>query len=156
VDESINEEGFAPASQYVQRVATFLDVATSWCRRQGLSVEHSVVALREEKIPEYQAPSLRISKDGVVLANIVPAGSRVIGAQGRLDVIGRITRHALLFYGPGDSASDASPLGGSAPARTRLKVEGWCWIEARIRPAKRVDEGLFLDLLTDVSDYDFT
>jgi hypothetical protein len=156
VDESTNEDGFAPSSQYVQRVAAFLDVATGWCRRHGLSVEHGVVPLREEKIAEYQAPSLRISKDGVVLANIVPAGSRVIGAQGRLDLIGRITRHALLFYGPEDSVPDASPTGGKASGRARPRVEGWCWIEARIRPAKRVEEGLFLDLLTDVSDYEFS
>jgi hypothetical protein len=43
-----------------------------------------------------------------------------------------------------------------APVRTSLVDEdGWYWIEATIRRPKPIDESLFLDLVTDVSDSEF-
>ncbi|MFM0505170.1 hypothetical protein [Paraburkholderia caffeinilytica] len=155
------DAGFSSV-EYVQRVTTFLGEVSGWCRERGLTVERDAVTLSEEQMAQYDAPCLYISKDGVSVAKILPAGSKIIGAHGRVDLIGRVTRHAFLFYvGKGPAFSTQTIIGGktvtssSTPMLSGVDGEGWYWIEARVRRAKRVEESLFLDLLTDVSDYEF-
>ena len=156
------EDAGSSSVEYVQRVTTFLGRVSAWCREHGLTVERDAVTLNEELMAQYDAPSLYIANDGVPVAKILPVGSKIIGAHGRVDLIGRVTRHALLFYvGKGPAFSTQTIAGGkttissSTPMRSGVDEDGWYWIEARVRRAKRVDESLFLDLLTDVSDYEF-
>ncbi|WP_434109448.1 hypothetical protein [Paraburkholderia caffeinilytica] len=155
------DAGFSSA-EYVQRVTTFLEEVSGWCRDHGLTVERDAVTLSEELMTQYDVPSLYISKDGVSVAKILPVGSKIIGARGRVDLIGRVTRHAFLFYvGKGSAFSTQTIVGektttsSSTPMLSGVDGDGWYWIEARVRRAKRVEESLFLDLLTDVSDYEF-
>jgi hypothetical protein len=152
------EHAHYSAQEYVQRVISFLHEMSGWCKDRGLTVEGGAVTLREELIAPYEAASLQISRDGVSLAKVVPVGSRIIGALGRVDLIGRVARHPIIYYAEsGLTLWTQSSADGKAPARKRPGVEGdgWYWIEAGIRRPKRVDESLFLDLLTDVSDYEF-
>jgi hypothetical protein len=125
-------------------------------------VDGDVVTLREEHMAAYEAPSLYISKDGVSVAKVLPVGSKIVGAQGRVDLTGRMARHALLFHpGKGSVLSRQTTAGretthsSSAPTLSTVYGDGWYWIEATVRRPKCVDESLFLDLLTDVSDYEF-
>ncbi|MFM0646604.1 hypothetical protein PQR14_19945 [Paraburkholderia bryophila] len=155
------DAGFS-AVEYVQRIATFLEQVTAWCGEQGLTVERGAVTLNEELMARYDAPSLYIKKDGASLARIMPVGSKIVGAHGRVDLIGRVARHAFLFYvgkSPAFStqtvASGKGRIPSSIPMRSGIDRDGWYWIEAIVRRPKRVDESLFLDLLTDVSDYEF-
>lgn len=155
------DAGFA-AVEYVQRVTTFLGEVSAWCREHDLTVERDAVTLNEELMARYDAPSLYIKKDGASLARIMPVGSRIVGAHGRVDLIGRVARHALLFYvGKSPAFSTQTIAGGktgissSTPMRPGVNGDGWYWIEALVRRPKRIDESLFLDLLTDVSDYEF-
>jgi hypothetical protein len=74
VTESKTKHPLLSPEEYVQRVSTFLSEATGWCKDQGLTVENDVVTLREEFVAEYEAPSLYISKDGALLAKILPVG----------------------------------------------------------------------------------
>lgn len=148
--------------EYVQRVTTFLGEVSTWCKEHALTVEYDAVTLSEERMAPYDAPSLHIAKDGVSLAKILPVGSKIIGALGRVDLIGRVTRHAFLFYvHKGPMISTRTTVGAktttssSTPMLSGIDGDGWYWIEARVRRPKRVDESLFLDLLTDVSDYEF-
>jgi len=160
--ESKTEQALFSSEEYVLRVTAFLRETSGWCTDHGLAVEGGVVTLREELIAEYEAPSLYISKDGVSLAKILPVGLRILCARGRVDLIGRVARHALLFQvGKGPALSTQTIVGGkttsssSAPLLSRVDRDGWYWIEAQVRRPKRVEESLFLDLLTDVSDYEF-
>jgi hypothetical protein len=155
------DTGFSSV-EYVQRVTTFLVQVSAWCRAHGLTVERDAVTLSEELMAKYDAPILYIAKDGVSVAKILPVGSKIIGAHGRVDLIGRVTRHAFLFYvGKGPAFSMQTNAGGktttssSTPMLSEVDEDGWYWIEARVRRAKHVDESLFIDLLTDVYDYEF-
>jgi hypothetical protein len=78
------------SEEYVQRVETLLAAASGWCNDHGLTVKTGVVKLREELVPEYEAPSLYISKDGMSLARMIPVGLRILCASGRIDLIGRL------------------------------------------------------------------
>jgi hypothetical protein len=162
MNELKSEYALLSSEEYVSRVATFLGQASGWCSDRGLSFGNDVVTLREERLGEYDAPSLHISKDGVPLAKIIPVGAGIIGAHGRVDLIGRLARHPLLFFvEKGKTYLTQSHVGGQAASSSSERMfsgvdgEGWYWIEAHIRRPKRMDESLFLDLLTDVSDYEF-
>jgi hypothetical protein len=162
VTEPKTEHALFSAEEYVRCVTAFLRQASAWCNDRGLSVENGILTLREERMAEYEAPSLHISKDGVSVAKILPVGSKIIGAHGRVDLVGRVARHAFLFYvGTGPAFSTQTLVGGkttsssSAPLLAGVDAGDWYWIEARVRRAKRVEESLFVDLLTDVSDYEF-
>jgi hypothetical protein len=162
VAEPRTEDAGFSSVEYVQRVTTFLEEVSAWCREHGLTVERDAVTLSEELMTQYDAPSLYIAKDGVSVAKILPVGSKIIGAHGRVDLIGRVARHAFLFYvekGPAFStrtiAGGKTTTSSSTPMLSGVDGDGWYWIEARVRRPKRVDESLFLDLLTDVSDHEF-
>ncbi|WCM21130.1 hypothetical protein NDK50_06645 [Paraburkholderia bryophila] len=160
--EPKTEDAGFPAVEYVQRIATFLEEVSAWCGEHGLAVERGAVTLNEELMARYDAPSLYIKKDGASLARIMPVGSKIVGAHGRVDLIGRVARHALLFYAGKIPAFSTQALAGgktgvspSTSMRSGVDRDGWYWIEALVRRPKRIDESLFLDLLTDVSDYEF-
>ncbi|MFK4448503.1 hypothetical protein ABH944_008529 [Caballeronia udeis] len=156
------EQHAEKAQLFVERVRAFLVRAREWCTERDLTVQDNVVELNEQGMPKYHAPSLHISKDGVSLAKIEPLGAAIIGAQGRIDLIGPVARHAFLFHvGKGPGISIRAIVNGQATSETSRPMlsgidgDDWYWIEAKVRRAKRVDESLFLDLLTDVSDYEF-
>jgi hypothetical protein len=162
MDEQRAEQNIDKVEQYLQRVRAFLAQTREWCADRDLTVLNDVTELKEEGIPKYQAPSLCISKDNVSLAEVVPFGSAIIAAQGRIDLIGKFARHAFLFRVGEDPSVGIrfSPAGittrdSSRPRLSRVDRDGWYWVEARVRRAKHVDESLFIDLLTDVSDYEF-
>ncbi|ALM82474.1 hypothetical protein [Bordetella sp. N] len=151
----------ASSQQYVHRVEALLRDAESWCRSQGLQTDAFTATLREEGVEAFQAPGLDISKDGLSLAQLVPVGSRVIAADGRVDLVGQLASHSFLFYvGLGPEFKSATIVDGQTIHASRrmlrgLDGDGWYWIESNVRKAKRVDESLFIDLFTDVSDYEF-
>src|SRR5262245_20939411 len=149
----LESERIAISSEaFVRRVTSFLNDASGWCRDRGLTVENGVVTLREERIPEYQAPSLSISKEGVSLARILPAASKTGGAEGRVVLIGSLARHALLFCLRNRPLYSAQNMFGEQGARTlssrrrsAADGEGWYWIEATVLRPKRVEENVFVD-----------
>jgi len=163
VIESKTEDGAQAAEEYVQRVSAFLKQVRGWCEEYDLVMKEGVTTLREEDMPDYDAPSLAISVEGVNVATIVPVGSKILCAQGRVDIKGLLTRHSLLFRlgaGPRYPYLTRADFGQKVPRRLMrpnraVEQDGWYWIEGHIRKPKLVDKSLFLDLLTDVSDYEF-
>ncbi|HVE09781.1 MAG TPA: hypothetical protein VNE00_21170 [Paraburkholderia sp.] len=148
--------------EYVQRVTHFVEEVSGWCKDRELTVERGAVSLREQAVAPYEAASLKILKDGILLGSMVPVGSRVIGAEGRVDLIGRVARHALLYHlGNGPVFWRQTGTGGNAASSPSRRIrygvhcDGWYWTEATILKPKHIDKDLFLDLLTDVSDYEF-
>lgn len=149
---------------YRHRVAAFMAQAQGWCTARGLVVDELPTALLEEALPKYEAASLRIfTPDRQPLAELLPTGSAIIGALGRIDLRGTLARHAFLFQTGGEPTISLGATTGdgrtssntSRPIVSGIDNDGWYWHEASVRRAKRVDESLFLDLLTDVSDYEF-
>ncbi len=147
--------------QYLHRVDALLRDATEWCERRGLQVDIRPHDLNEEREGKYEAPALVISKDGKLVAKLIPVGSDIIAANGRVDIIGPVTFHNLLFYGDYDPGFKSATIvrrqpGGVLRARLvrRVKEDGWFWIESWVRRAVLLDEALFIDLLEDVFGHD--
>jgi hypothetical protein len=144
---------------YLERLNAFLAQVRAWCEVRNLVLAETKVDLNEEGLPRYEASGLRISTlDGRLLASLTPIGSAIIGAQGRVDLAGRMATHALLYHTKQDPALSVRINGKSErskPLLSGVDSDSWYWVEAKVRKARRVDESLFIDLLSDASDYDF-
>ncbi|WP_321871712.1 hypothetical protein [Paraburkholderia tropica] len=151
------------ASTYLEHLKSLYEDVREWCAKRGLQVVEGAVEMNEQGLPHYEAPKITITRDGAPVAELVPLGAAIIGARGRVDLKGRLSRHAFLFQvGRGPSITIRATHEGSTshdgPARPMIQGidgDGWYWLESHARRAKRVDEALFGDLLADVSDYDF-
>ena len=150
--------------QYQECVTAFMAEAQAWCDTHGLVTDEITVELLEEGLPKYSATGLHIlTAERKRLAELLPTGSAIIGALGRIDLRGALARHPFLLQtgtGPSISISSTTPDGKTTsdtplPLISGIRDDGWYWYEAFVRRPKRVDESLFLDLLTDVSDYEF-
>lgn len=159
--ESKTEDGILHAEKYLQRIEMLSKDVRGWCAAHNLTVTEESVTLREMDVPDYDAPVLKISSGGVVLARLEPVASRVMCAEGRVDLIGRFTRQMLLFrITEGPTYPMPHILGLKNPGTFELPgsvatQDGWYWTESHLRRLKPITEILFLDLLTDVSDYEF-
>lgn len=165
--EDVNavEEVDEKVTAYQERVSAFMEQARVWCTSHGLRVECLPAVIIESCAPKYLAPSLRIlnEQSDALVAELLPTGSAIIGALGRIDLKGRFARHALLYQiGNVSQNSTNAALSDDTTSRETRRLaysghagDGWYWREAWIRKAKLVDEELFLELLTDVSDHEF-
>lgn len=146
---------------FTQRVNALLADVVTWCGARGFQIEHTSRTLNEEEVGRYDVPALRISWEGLRVGEVVPIGSRIIAADGRVDLVGRMLSHELLFVvGKGPAYKTYTIVNGKEcsvmrPLLRDINGDGWYWVESTLRRARRVDEALFMDLLTDVSDYDF-
>lgn len=157
-------EAEAQVQLYKERCALFMAQAQNWCGTHGLAVREITTELLERGLPDYHASGLHISTaEGQSIAELLPAGALILGGLGRIDVKGALARHVLLFHLESEpetathSARRYKIPPGHPPRRRRSAIDaaGWYWHEAIIRRPKLVDEDLFLDLLTDVSDYEY-
>ncbi|MGS1035951.1 hypothetical protein [Burkholderia glumae] len=146
--------------KYLERVRAFETEVRRWCEARQLTIVEHTADLFEPFVEKYQAPALKVLLgDGSQIAELVPAGSNIIGALGRIDLIGRMARHPFLFYsgkGPAIAINVAGQPGPTPqPIVAGIDGEGWYWLETSITRAKRVDETLFIDLLSDATDHEF-
>lgn len=152
------EQPIEKVAEYLERLNAFLAQTRAWCTARNLVLAETGVELNEEGLSRYQAPGLSISTvDGTLLATLKPIASAVIAAEGRVDLVGRITTHAFLFqtaHGPMISVRTNGKGERLQPMFRGINGDGWYWIEAVMRKARLVDEELFIDLLFDVSDHD--
>jgi len=162
MNEQSIEQHAGKAKLYVDRVRELLTQVRGWCEERQLNIWSDSTELNEELMPKYSAPKLAIStNDGLTIARIVPMGAAIIGAQGRVDLIGQFSRHAFLYHvgmGPTVAVTVGTMRAGDPlrkPILSGVDGDGWYWIEASVRRAKQVEEELFIELLTDVSDYEF-
>lgn len=129
----------------------------------NLRASRGVIELHEEAIGRYEAPTLTIQDSGgSKVADLVPVGAWIIGAEGRVDLVGSLGRESLMYMAEGGpqfttkaTNSGKAKAEHSTPLFRGVEQAGWYWIE-RWRPsrARRLEEELFMDLLSEVSDYD--
>ncbi|MGA2027016.1 MAG: hypothetical protein ABSH17_08110 [Syntrophobacteraceae bacterium] len=147
--------------EYLERLRNLYDSVLPWCQKQGLNVTQEEAKLVEENLGAYTAPALIITASGSIIANLKPIGTNIIGASGRVDIIGSLDKDSLVYLEVGGPSIKTSVSTGgkvieqsSKPFFKGVTREGWYWIEERrLGRARIFDEQLFLDLLTEVSDY---
>lgn len=148
--------------EYVSRLEALYSDVAKWVKGAGLKFSRGQIEIREEIPGSYSVPTLVIlDADGNKLADLLPVGAWLIGAEGRVDLVGLMDRNSLVYLetgGPSITTRIKAGDGGSEelsrPLFKGVEHPGWYWIaDTRLGRARPVTKELFLDLLREVSDY---
>ncbi len=145
---------------FLDSIADLYKSIEGWVKLQSISITREEVELNEEFYGIYKADKLVLKRDGVILADIIPIGARVIGANGRVDMVGEFDKVIILYFEKSGPAMTTTTTGIQFPSVYRffrdVKERGWYWLEdTRREKAHKLDRELFYELLTEVSDYEF-
>lgn len=151
---------------YLERIEQLYADVTTWCRDWSLNHSGRPTSINEERHGIYEAPVLVLTDlENQRLAELVPYGESVLGAHGRVDLLGVAGRREKLVYllkgGPTLTTRIATGAHGETAERTQplyrgVDTEGWYWVSAgSIRRAYRLNKEVFGDLLSAVTGDEF-
>jgi hypothetical protein len=134
----------------------------SWMDSNGLNTKLLNIEIVEEVSGRYNIDKLiiynRVNKQ---IAAIEPVSSRVIGANGRVDLVGKYDKLIIVYLEQGGPELISREIEADQHNTSisqffeGVQNAGWYWIEDRLRgKAHLLDKKLFLDLLSEVSDYE--
>lgn len=156
----------AALDKYLARIRTLLMDCEKWSIGRGLKVTRGETLINEERHGQYQAPTLMLDDNhGKRLAEVIPFGEAILGAWGRVDVVGEYGKREKIVYlstgGPTITTSIQGGDGSGGEVITRslyrgVEAEGWYWVSpSPIRRAYSLTPEVFVDLLSAVSDHEF-
>ncbi len=149
---------------YLEQTESLYASIEQWLAPTGVQTTRDEVELLEEDFGAYTAPAMTIKNGGGrAIARMKPVAAKVLGGDGRVDLIGNHQQHILILLTEegGPKVKGYLPSGtGRETVMTQLyrgvEEPGWYWIESSRRGrAYKVDRVLFFDLLSGASDYVF-
>jgi hypothetical protein len=147
-------------AEFLDELDDFYDEVEAWVKDQGLETARGEKQIREEEFGIYNAPTLQIRQGERIIARLDPVGASIIGADGRVDLKGRVTSEIIsLFEKPRPSIAipqtfeEVASSQRAHPFYPDITESGWYWIEFRVRGrARRMSKELFIELLRRVSN----
>lgn len=141
---------------YNERLQSLYGDVIRWLKEADIPFTHLVEdhALAEEHIGHYVAKKLIINQDGEILAKFIPVGLLIIGAEGRVDLVGKSGKEILVYFSEGGPEMiTGMSVGDNMIAENAVKIygqkrEGWHWIDDRITGKQpEFTKDIFLALL---------
>ena len=159
----MNEQKEYVLDRFLKNIDELYDKISSWLSLYGLTTIQEGIEINEEASGTYTTNKLIIQdKKKETVASIIPVGAWVIGANGRVDLIGKFDKVIIVNLEKSEPAlSTTIKVGVNQETLTRpfykgIKKTGWYWIEDKRRgKAHLLGKNLFLELLSEVSDYEF-
>ncbi len=157
----MNTTQMEATAKFLSRLSDLYSNISNWVQPQYLRVVRFNMKLNEEAYGKYDVEKLSIiDANGKRIGELLPVGASVIGAEGRVDLIGDVDQEILVYLDDGGPHFTTEiEVGGQQERRTTplyrgVEEDGWYWIEIRrLSRARRLDQALFLDLLAEVSDH---
>ena len=148
---------------YRQNVSTLFEQVKTWMEDIPFSTKEESIELNEEKSGRYSISKLVIfDENDHLLAELAPSAAWVIGAKGRMDLVGEFEREILVYLDAAPS-KPVFPSKHDNPEKEKFRLykgieqDGWYWIESKhLMRSHIVNQELFLDLLAEVSNYEFS
>jgi len=133
---------------YLQRVNQLYANIQNWLWHEPLVVTRSELEI-EEVLGRYHVPKLTIATNqGEQLVDLAPAGASVCNAEGLIMVEGWLDSAYVLYLQTGGLYSGKSK---------EIRTDGWYWKEQRLDiPPRLLDKSCLLELITQVSDHEFS
>lgn len=150
-------------SEYCRGLEDLYAAVRSWLSSSGFRTIRDTTSLHETATGRYQAPVLRIlRKDGSHLATLMPKGAWIIGAKGRVDLVGPMDIQPILLLASGGPALTTTTTikGEEIERHTRpffkgVDREGWYYIDdSSPAIARHLTKDAFLSLLERVAGYE--
>jgi hypothetical protein len=139
--------------KYLSSLKELFSELKQWAEQDGLSVLESEVVIDEPRPGKYKASKLTVfDPEGKAMAEVVPIGAWIIGADWRVDVVGHLESENLVYWASGAPEVEPAYEHPAFKDRNRLfkgaSESGWYWIESkRLGRAKPLDKELFMDLI---------
>ena len=180
----MNEKPADQVKAFVESVNIFFAEVESWIASSSLKSIRQEIEISEEYSGAYKVSKLMLQDEsGKKVAEFVPVGAFIIGGRGRIDMNGTIDKAVIVNLGiisleevslecpycfnPVSEGQKICKICGgtvenySVPLKTAfykgIDKEGWYWIEnARRGKAHFLNYELFIELLQEVSDYEFS
>lgn len=146
---------------YKSKLATLFTDIRKWVSDFGLEILQEEIRIEEEAIGEYFVDKLIIKLDNKPIAEIVPVGAWILGANGRVDIIGNVDRIILVDLNEGGPKATITISDGSTkqlnskPFYKGIDEAGWYWIDRSTSRGHRVKKDEFIQLLSEASGHDF-
>jgi hypothetical protein len=136
--------------KFMNTLADLYSNVSDWVVPRYLQVVRSSMNLNEEAYGKYEVEKLSIiDANAKRVCELLPVGGSVIGAEGRVDLIGDVDQEILVYL-----TNDGLLERRSTSLYRGVEEDGWYWIEIRrLSRVRRLDEALFLDLLAEVSEH---
>ena len=153
-------------NEYLDNISVFYTMIAEWLKDKSLFCKEIDYNVNEKASGQYTAKKLVILKNNAnPLAEIFPVGAWVIGANGRIDLIGDFDQQILIYLKKDLKRKDSITIPkneehygvskSSYSLYKRVEQDGWYWIEnKRLGKAHAVNKELFFDLLAEVSDHE--
>ncbi len=154
--------------EYLNNVSECYTMVEEWLNEKSLFSKRIEYDLHEKASGKYITKKLLILKnENKQIAELLPVGAWIIGANGRIDLIGNFDQQILIFLNKDikmkssvtTSINDDEYQEVSKNSHSLYKgfeKAGWYWIEdKRFGKAHALNKDLFFDLLSEVSDYEF-
>lgn len=147
---------------FLRKVEILLGNIEKWSAEQGLTSTRSEITITEEAPGSYTAQKLSLKNtSGEHLAEIVPVGAWILGANGRVDIIGPHDEAILVDLNVGGpTITTTTVMDDRTEKHTKqfyrgIDEAGWYWIESKVSSkGHKLSKDLFLDLLAEVSNYE--
>jgi len=141
--------------KYNERLSSLYENVIAWLKEAGVPCVplFEDLLLSEDQVGAYTVKKLLIKQNSDTLAKFVPVGVLIIGAEGRVDLVGRSGKEILVYYSEcGSETTTRMPVGNMVEERAERiygqKREGWHWIDDRIIGKQpEFDKDIFLALL---------
>lgn len=148
--------------QFLKKIEKLLEEMESWCTSAKLAFNRSTISISEEAYGTYKTEQLTISTlSGAHIADVIPVGASILGANGRVDIKGPYDQIILVDLNVGGpSITTTITVGDQKQTHSRhfykgIDEPGWYWIESQMNSrGHKLDRELFLNLLAEVSDYE--
>ncbi|MGZ8175674.1 MULTISPECIES: hypothetical protein [Methylobacter] len=149
-------------SSFLASLGTVFSSIEKWATSAGLKIVKSEISITEEACGTYSAPKLSIlNSSGTELAEVIPVGASILGANGRIDIKGTYDKVIIVDLNiGGPSMTTTVTVGDHKETHTKhfyrgIDEAGWYWIESKISgKGHKLTSELFFELLAEVSDYE--
>lgn len=156
----------AALALFLERTRQLLNNIETWGKQLNLQIVQGEKTINEERHGSYQAPMLTLTnKQGQCLATVEPFGEALLGAHGRVDIIGKYGKQEKISYlsAGGPTITTRIQVGEGSIAEERIQkllrgveAEGWYWISPfPLRRAYPLSQEVFVDLFSAVSGHEF-
>lgn len=141
---------------YNARLQSLYGEVISWLKETNAPWMHLFEdhALAEEHVGNYVVKKMIIKQGDETLAQFIPVGILIIGAEGRVDLVGKSGKEILVYFSEGGpEMTTGMSVGDNVIAEHTVKIygqkrEGWHWIDDRITGKQpKFTKDIFLALL---------
>ncbi len=161
--KTMNKKAADQVKAFIESVNNFFADVESWIVSSSLKSIRQEIEISEEYSGSYKVSKLILQDEsGKKIAELIPVGAFIIGGKGRIDMNGTIDKAIIVnLDAGGQSATTTITVGNrSETSKTAfykcIDKQGWYWIEnGRRGKANFLNNDLFIELLQEVSDYEF-